>query len=161
MKKSSTVMAFGTFDFLHAGHLHYLQSAKKLAGTAGKGAGKKGKTHGRGKLVVVVARDRVALSEKGALPVNPEKDRLALVGALRVVDVAVLGSESAAERFAEIKKQKPAVLVLGYDAREDEDVLTLRLSAAGIRPLPKIVRAKPYLHETNKSSLLRKRLPLV
>lgn len=148
MKKGKVAMAFGTFDFLHAGHLHYLQSAKKLAGT-------------KGKLVVVVSRDRVALSEKGSMPVNSEKDRLELVGALKVVDVAVLGSENKGERFAEIKKQKPAVLVLGYDAREDEDVLALRLAAAGIKPLPKIVRAKPYLHEINKSSLLRKRLPLV
>ena len=142
------VMAFGTFDFLHAGHLHYLQEAKKAAGE-------------NAMLVVVVSSDKIAEQEKGYAPVNPEKGRAELVKALGIVDDVVVGSAEPEKRLAVVKKYKPAVLVLGYDAREDEMELLEILRAKKVTPLPKVVRAAGYKTEINKSSELKKMLPLV
>jgi FAD synthetase len=54
------VMAFGTFDILHAGHEHYLNQAKELGDY----------------LIVVVARDQTVRSVKGEAATNSEKVRL-------------------------------------------------------------------------------------
>ncbi|MFH1696536.1 MAG: adenylyltransferase/cytidyltransferase family protein [Candidatus Diapherotrites archaeon] len=147
-KGGKTVMAFGTFDFLHAGHLHYLREAKEIAGKGGR-------------LVVVVADDVVAEREKGHAPVNSAKDRAELVGAMKAVDAAVIGSAETAERFDVVKKYKPDLIVLGYDARENETELMEQLRAAGMKTVPRVLRAKGYKTEINKSSALKKMLPLV
>ena len=52
--KANSVMAFGTFDLLHPGHLSYLNKSKKLGS----------------KLIVVVARDANTLKVKGFKPLR-------------------------------------------------------------------------------------------
>ena len=49
------VLASGTFDLLHFGHVRFLEEAKR---TGGEGA----------KLVVVVARDSTVMERKGERP---------------------------------------------------------------------------------------------
>ncbi|MHC1592658.1 MAG: adenylyltransferase/cytidyltransferase family protein, partial [Methermicoccaceae archaeon] len=69
------VLATGTFEFLHPGHLYFLSEAKKLGD----------------ELVALVARD--SMIRHKPTPIIPEQQRLEMVAALKVVDKAVLGSE--------------------------------------------------------------------
>ncbi|MEM2588044.1 MAG: adenylyltransferase/cytidyltransferase family protein, partial [Candidatus Bathyarchaeia archaeon] len=65
-KKGKVVLAEGTFDLLHYGHVYYLTNAKKAGGEGSK-------------LVVVVARDKTVERLKGWKPVIPEGQRKAIV----------------------------------------------------------------------------------
>ena len=70
------VLATGTFELLHPGHLLYLEEAKKLGD----------------ELFVIVGRD-ITVRKRKRTPIIPEEQRLQMVSALRVVDKAMLGSE--------------------------------------------------------------------
>jgi len=106
MAKGKIVLASGTFDLLHLGHVKYLEAAKKTGGE-------------KAKLVVIVARDRVAERRKGRKPVMPEDQRRALVEALKVVDEAVLGYEDL-NIGKVIEKIKPDVIAVGHDQDDVE-----------------------------------------
>lgn len=96
-----TVMAQGTFDVLHPGHLHYLQESRKLGD----------------ELVVVIARD----SRLDRKLVFSEDERRELVEALEMVDRAILGSEG--DIYSTVEKIDPDVITLGYDqSHEEKDV---------------------------------------
>jgi FAD synthetase len=130
------VMAFGTFDLIHLGHLKYLESARAMGDS----------------LVVVVARDRNVIKAKGRLPHFTEKERLHLVSALKPVSRAVLGSEC--DSLEAIAREKPAVIVLGYDQPCDEKKLRAGLAARGINA--RVVRLKrAYEPDRHKSSAIR------
>jgi FAD synthetase len=133
-----TVMAFGTFDFLHPGHLFYLKKALSLGD----------------RLVVVVARDSNVRKIKQRKPLNSEKDRLELVRALGFVDEAVLGDREM-RKWAVIKKFHPTAIALGYDQWASVPSLREQLEEVGLRP--RIVRIKPYKPEKNSSKKLRAR----
>lgn len=89
------VLATGTFDLLHPGHLVYLEEAKKLGD----------------ELIVIVARD-VNVKHKPK-PVLPEKQRLKMVSSLSMVDEAILGSEK--DIFEFLYEIKPDIIAIGYD----------------------------------------------
>ena len=95
------VMAAGTFDLLHLGHLHYLQEAK---------------SHGD-ELVVVIACDET-VREKKHEPLMSEETRAELVGALKPVDEVVIGKEG--DRFETVEEIEPDVIALGYDQWHEE-----------------------------------------
>jgi len=105
-KRGKIVLASGTFDLLHLGHVKYLEEAKK---TGGKNA----------KLVVIVARDRTVEERKGRKPVMPEDHRKALVESLKVVDEAILGYENF-DIGQVIEKIKPDIIAVGYDQNNIE-----------------------------------------
>jgi FAD synthetase len=96
-----TVLATGVFDLLHLGHLRFLEESKRRGG---RGA----------RLVVVVARDRTVSKRKGKLPVMPEGQRRILVGALRVVDRAILGREEI-DLLGILEEVNPDIVCVGYD----------------------------------------------
>jgi FAD synthetase len=100
-EKRKVVLASGTFDLLHLGHVRFLEEAKK---TGGKGA----------KLVVIVARDNTVKARKGKKPVMSEDQRRALVESLRVVDEAILGLEDFSIDKV-LEKIKPDVIAVGHD----------------------------------------------
>ena len=100
-RKDKIVLAKGTFDLLHYGHIFYLREAKK---TGGKDA----------VLKVVIARDKTVKKLKGEKPVIPEKQRLAIVSSLRVVDDVFLGYEEIDMKQV-IKEVQPNIIALGYD----------------------------------------------
>lgn len=129
-----TVMCFGTFDLLHLGHLFYLKEAKKYGDY----------------LIVVVARDETKLQQRKKM-VFSEKERLALIRNLKVVDEAVLGYPD--DHLRIIAERKPDALCLGYDQAIDETVLASRLAERGIS-IP-IYRLASHQPETKKSSRLR------
>ncbi|MBI4092338.1 MAG: FAD synthase [Candidatus Kerfeldbacteria bacterium] len=135
-----TVLVFGTFDLLHAGHRSFLKQAKRL-----------GKN-----LIVAVGRDSVVTKLKRRQPVQSERQRLRIVAALPYVKRTVLASKNPWHRFAFIKKLKPDIIALGYDQRHFTTNLRRELKAHGINC--RVVRLKPYQPQHFKSSLLRKRL---
>jgi FAD synthetase len=116
------VMATGTFDLLHMGHIYYLREAKKLGD----------------KLIVVVARDSTVRKLKHE-PITPEEMRLNIIKELKIVDEAVLGHED--DMYAIVKEIKPDIIALGYDQIYDEkkieqDLKNRKLVARVVR-LPK------------------------
>lgn len=100
-KKGKVVVASGTFDLLHLGHVRFLEEAKKAGGKDAE-------------LIVIVARDSTVKSRKGKNPIMPEDQRRALVESLRVVDEAILGFEDFSIEEV-IEKIKPDVIAVGYD----------------------------------------------
>ena len=92
------VFTNGCFDILHAGHVQYLQKAKQFGDL----------------LIVGLNSDRSTKSLKGpGRPVNPEKDRAEVLGALSCVDFISIFDEDTPLEL--IKTVKPHVLVKGAD----------------------------------------------
>lgn len=117
------VMAQGTFDILHPGHLHYLAESATLGD----------------ELFVVIARDsRVAIRKDIFLG---EETRRRVVEALEVVDAAVLGSED--DLFASVDEIEPDIITLGHDQDYDPADLEADLAAAGFSAID-VVRISPY-----------------
>jgi cytidyltransferase-like protein len=136
LSDKKTVMAFGTFDFFHAGHENYLKQAKELGHS----------------LVVVVARDSTVKKVKSAPPLWNEKRRLKEVSECAFVDKAILGEKD--DKYRVIKKFMPQILALGYD----QFAFTYGLEQLLIKEkIPaEIVRLKPFKEESFKSSILKK-----
>ncbi len=97
----TTVMAQGTFDILHPGHVHYLEEAAEHGDT----------------LVVVVARDS-RVQERKDLHFD-EEERREMLSSLEVVDNAVLGSEG--DIYSTVREIDPDTIVLGHDQHHEEE----------------------------------------
>ncbi len=93
-----SILLFGTFDFLHSGHISFFRQAKKQAD----------------RIVVAVARDSIVKELKGRIPFHSEKERIDLVKENRLVDQVILG-DSVLGIYRVIKKIKPNIIGLGYD----------------------------------------------
>lgn len=101
----TTVVAQGTFDLLHPGHLHYLREAKAMGD----------------ELYVIVARSSNVTHKPG--PVIPGPQRVEMVEGLKPVDVARLGHPE--DIFVPIEEIAPDVIALGHDQHHDaEDIKT-------------------------------------
>ncbi|MEF8879152.1 MAG: adenylyltransferase/cytidyltransferase family protein [Candidatus Thermoplasmatota archaeon] len=107
------VMASGTFDLLHMGHIYYLKEAKKLGD----------------ELIVVVATDSTVRKLKHE-PVNSEHTRLNLIKELEVVDKAYLGHED--DMYEIVNEIKPDVIALGYDQIHKEEEIRTNLQKRDI-----------------------------
>jgi len=116
------VMAQGTFDILHPGHVHYLEASAALGD----------------ELVVVIARDARVGEHKDLL--MDEESRRRVVGALACVDEAVLGSEG--DLFDSVARVQPDVITLGYDQSFDPETLEADLAEAGFTGI-EVVRIGP------------------
>jgi len=129
------VMAFGTFDFFHAGHENYLEQARAFGD----------------QLIVVVSRDETVKKVKGAAPMYNERKRLRDVQNCKYVDRAVLGNTD--DKYRIIKRYAPDILALGYD----QYVFTYGLKNYFIKEKlnTEIVRLQPFQPETFKSSLMK------
>jgi FAD synthetase len=112
------VLATGTFDLLHPGHLLYLERSKELGD----------------ELVVIVARD-VNVKHKPK-PVIPEDHRLKMVQALKVVDLAILGDEK--DIFRPIEQLRPDIITLGFDQHFNPARLVEEMARRNLHP--KVVR---------------------
>ncbi len=134
-QKDVHVLAQGTFDLLHPGHLHYLNAAKKFG------------TH----LTVIVARDSTSARIKNRKTIFSEQMRLQMVRALKVVDRAVLGGKG--NILDKVLQIDPDVIVLGYDQSISEKKLAKDLHSRGW--VGKIVRAKAFIPKKYKSTKLK------
>ncbi|KYK32551.1 MAG: FAD synthase [Thermoplasmatales archaeon SG8-52-3] len=117
------VMATGTFDILHLGHIYYLKEAKKLGD----------------KLVVVVATDTTVKRLKHE-PVNPAEIRLKLIKELKIVDEAYIGHED--DIYEIVEEIKPDIIALGFDQIHDKIKIEKELKKRKINV--KIVRLEKY-----------------
>lgn len=92
------VMTGGCFDILHAGHVAYLEQAKRLGD----------------RLIVAINDDNSVSSLKGSgRPINKLANRMAVLAGLSVVDWVVSFSEATPERL--IKLLLPDIWVKGND----------------------------------------------
>ncbi|MDG6223329.1 MAG: FAD synthase [Candidatus Bathyarchaeota archaeon] len=117
-KNKKTVLASGTFDLLHLGHVRFLEEAKKAGGK-------------NAKLVVIVARDSTVEAQKGKTPVMPEDQRRALVESLKVVDEAILGWEDVSIEKV-IDKIKPDIIAVGHDQYGTEKEVLKAITEKGV-----------------------------
>jgi FAD synthetase len=116
------VLATGTFDILHPGHILYLTKAKELGD----------------ELFVIVSRD--SMVQHKSKPILPEQQRLQVVQALEMVDHAELGSER--DIFEPLKLIKPDIIALGFDQYFDENKLQQDLER---RHIPsKVIRLRNH-----------------
>lgn len=114
------VVATGTFDIIHPGHIRYLEEAKKLGD----------------ELIVIVAREKNVKHKPK--PIIPDEQRVKVVSALKPVDKAILGDEK--DIFKPIMELKPDIIALGYDQHFDERKLEEELRKRGLKT--KVVRIK-------------------
>jgi FAD synthetase len=108
----SLVVAQGTFDLLHPGHVHYLQEAASMGD----------------ELHAIVAR-RENVTHKDP-PVLPNRQRRDVIAALDVVDEARIGHPD--DIFAPIEELDPDVIALGYDQHHDSAAIEAELVDRGI-----------------------------
>ncbi len=135
--KGKIVLASGTFDLLHLGHVKYLEEAKKAGGV-------------NAKLIVIVARDKTVEKRKGRKPVMPEDERKTLVESLKVVDKAILGHEDF-DMVEVIEEIKPDVIAVGYDQTGIEEQVRKAVAKKGL-PI-QVVRIGKYGKPELDSSL--------
>lgn len=121
------VVAQGTFDLLHPGHLHYLRAAKEMGD----------------ELHVIIAR-RQNVTHK-APPVLPNQQRREVVAALEMVDGAHVGHET--DIFAPIEELDPDVIALGYDQHHDIDSIQAQLDERNIDCAVNRVSARDPTHD--------------
>jgi len=132
MKK---VLAFGTFDILHKGHVYFLKKARDF-----------------GELTLVVARDKTVKQLKKRMPINNEKKRMKNVKKLNIANIVILGYIR--NKYKVIQKIKPDIICLGYDQKHF--VSGLRKELKRLKLKTKIIRLRPYKPKAYKSSILRK-----
>ncbi|PSP84079.1 FAD synthase [Halobacteriales archaeon QS_6_64_34] len=106
------VVAQGTFDLLHPGHVHYLRDAAEMGS----------------ELHVIIARSANVTHKTP--PVVPDEQRHEMVAALKPVDEAHLGHPE--DIFVPIERIDPDVIALGYDQHHDEKRLGEALADRGI-----------------------------
>lgn len=119
MKK---VVATGTFDILHPGHLFYLEESKKLGD----------------ELWVIVARERNVVHKPR--PIVSEDQRRLMISGLRCVDHAVLGDME--DMYRPIAEIDPDIITLGFNQKFSEEKLTAQMRERGIRA--DVVRIGPF-----------------
>jgi FAD synthetase len=117
------VMATGTFDLLHMGHIYYLREAKKLGDT----------------LIVVVATDATVRKFKHD-PITPQEIRVNLIKELKMVDEAYLGHED--DMYSIVEEIKPDIIALGFDQIHDDTTIKNELKKRKLNV--KVVRLPQY-----------------
>ena len=142
-KKRKIVLASGTFDLLHLGHVKYLEEAKRAGGR-------------NAELIVIVARDSTVEKRRGTKPIVPENQRRALVGSLKVVDDAILGYEDF-DIEKVIQKIKPDVIALGYDRSDIQQAVRDYVKEKGL--IIKVVKIGKFEEEElNSSSKIKQKI---
>lgn len=101
-----TVITYGTFDLFHVGHLNLLRRAKELGDY----------------LIVAVSSDRFNWEEKQKKCEIPDKDRMAIVEAIKYVD-KVIPEDSWEQKIEDVKKYNVDVFVMGDDWKGKFDFL--------------------------------------
>lgn len=103
LKNKKIVFTNGCFDILHAGHVQYLEQAKKLGDI----------------LVVGLNSDASVRRLKGEnRPINKQEDRALVLAALEFVDYIIIFEEDTPYEL--IKIVNPDVLVKGGDWKETD-----------------------------------------
>jgi len=126
------VLTFGNFDFIHPGHIHYLNFAK----TKGE------------KLYTVVASDELSEKIKNRKNIFNQNQRVKQVEKLKIADKVLKGSSH--NPFQILIEIKPDIIVLGYDQKAPIQKIKTLL------PKTQIIRASKFKSHAFKSSLIKK-----
>ena len=128
MKK---VLAGGTFNLVHPGHVFFLKKAKEFGDY----------------LIVVVAHDETVLKRKGYLLKTAEK-RKKEIEKTGIPDKVVIGDSK--DFLKVVEKEKPDIIVLGYDQMLDRKTKS-RLQALGC----KVIKIKSKLKGYKTSKMIK------
>ncbi|MBT4870196.1 MAG: adenylyltransferase/cytidyltransferase family protein [Candidatus Diapherotrites archaeon] len=134
MGKKINVVAVGTFDVIHLGHINYLKQAKALGD----------------KLIVVVSSD-AQCKKRGKEPYFSERERKQMVEELNVVDEVIVGHQE--DIFKVINELKPSIICIGHDSHISEEVINENLENGN---KPKIVRAKALHTDKYNTTKIKK-----
>ncbi len=135
-RKQGSRVAFtnGCFDLLHAGHVSYLEQARRCGDC----------------LVVGLNSDRSVRALKGtSRPVNSEQDRARVLASLGCVDYIVVFDEDTPRNL--ISSLLPDILVKGADWPEDQIAGAAEVKAAGGR-VERIV----FEHQASTTDVINK-----
>ncbi len=147
LKKPVIVAVSGYFNPLHVGHLEMIERAKKLGD----------------KLVVIINNDK-QVSLKGSVPFMSEKDRMAIVKALRAVDKVMLSIDADKTVIKSLAKLKPTIFANGGDRHSVNDVpeydVCQKYKIKMVDGLGKKIRASSVLikEAAEKKKVLEKKL---
>lgn len=133
---SKKVLVFGTFDIVHAGHIHMLNEAKDCGDY----------------LTVIVSRDDTTTQVKGNAPIYNENDRVEAVQKLSIADKVRLGNLGE-DKYEVIREEDPDIIGLGYDQVAFVDKLKENIKE-GIE----IVKLTAYKPEIYKSSKIKEQM---
>ncbi len=125
-----TVIAFGTFDPLHPGHVHFLQQAKKL-----------------GHLIVVISHEDKVRNNKNREPRESDQVRKQKVEELKIADLVLVGDPG--NNYKILERIEPDIIALGYDQQIPKPLKNKVKKY-------KIITFSPYKADKYKSSLLGK-----
>ena len=126
------VITFGNFDFVHPGHIHYLEFAKKQGN----------------KLYTIVASDELSEKIKKRKNVFNQNQRFKQIQNLNISDKVIKGSKN--NPFEILNKINPDIIVLGYDQKAPIKQIKILL------PKCIILRAPEYKSHIFKSSIIKK-----
>lgn len=126
------VLTFGNFDFIHPGHISYLNFAKQQGG----------------QLYTVVASDQISEKIKQRKNIFNQTQRILQIQKLQIADFVIAGHNK--DPFKILLKIKPDIIVLGYDQKAPITVIQNFL------PEVKILRAPEFKKHVYKSSLIKK-----
>ncbi len=130
MKK---ILAFGTFDGVHKGHINFLKQARKLGNY----------------LIVVVARDETVKKLKGKFPLKNEIERMGELRKYKIINEIRLGERNNPYKVA--KEVNSDVICLGYDQKFFVENLPIKIKKLKLKT--KIFRMKPYKPSKFHSSI--------
>ena len=130
------VIATGTFDIIHPGHVRFLKEAKKLGD----------------ELIVIVAREKNVRHKPR--PIIPEEQRRKVVESLKYVDSAILGDEE--DMFKPIMELKPDIIALGHDQHFNEEWLRKELEKRGLNVKIVRIRAKEECELCSSTKIIRR-----
>ncbi|UCD72838.1 MAG: FAD synthase [Candidatus Bathyarchaeota archaeon] len=132
--KLLVVMTGGVFDILHVGHLSSFEEGRGLGDL----------------LIVVIARDSTVQRLKHRTPINNESQRMRLVNALSVVDLAVLGDED--NFLNSVEKIDPDIIAVGYDQAHNTNKLKEDLRLRGLKA--RVIRLESHIPGIKSSKIL-------
>ena len=133
-KGERIVFTNGCFDILHAGHISYLEEAKKEGD----------------KLIVGLNSDESVARMKGkGRPINAIDRRMKIIASLKVVDWVVCFDEDTPESL--IETISPHVLVKGGDYSVDQVV-----GANHVKTLGGVVKVLSFVEDCSTSMLVEK-----
>lgn len=131
------VLATGTFDILHPGHIYFLKNAKKYGD----------------ELHVIISRD-LNIYHKPK-PIINEIQRAKIISELKCVDYVHLGDLE--DYFRPVKEIKPDIIILGFDQNFDESYLKEELNNLKLKDTI-IIRLNQYKNDLCSSSSIIKKI---
>lgn len=129
------VLVFGTFDHLHKGHRHFLQSASARGD----------------RLTAVVSADAFVQSVKGRNPHHKQQIRMKMLQKSGLVN-RVLPADYPVGNWEVLDRERPDVICLGHDQWKMKDSLENWLETKGSEYQPQIYMLQPYQRSKYSSS---------